>query len=266
MRLLTVSARVAGAPMQMIKDLNLDEGGLVTMLQAADGELRKAGVKDSTSVVWEAMAKAASQALPGARGKIPEWALPGGSTSPESLVHEMEHLVLDPAFDLIAGDKPGNHPVEAAMDEALSAGMAGYTDSVVEGAYEPSEKYLRGDAKTVGELLDYVKSAPISTKEKERIRNAAHAEMVRALGPYRDRSLDDDADLTEKITPNCRPDAMWITQISVIFLDGVVKRYAHWKGVMAEGMEDVWRRFVLHAKNELRKAVKAHTEIGADDL
>lgn len=243
--------------MQFIKDLNLDEGGLVPMLQAADDELRKMGIGDSSTIVWEAMARAAAKAMPGALEKIPKWAQPGGNTSPEALVHEMEHLVLDPAFDLISGEKPGNHPVEASMDEALTAGMAGYTDKIAEGGYEPSEKFLRGDAVTVGEVLDRIKSAPVSTKEKKRIRDAAHADLVRAFGPYRDRSLDADADAKERLTPNSRPDAPWITQISVVFLDGVVKRYEHWKNVMAEGMEDVWRRFVLNAKNELRKAVKA---------
>lgn len=254
MRLLTVSSRVAGAPMQFIKDLNLDEGGLVHMLQAADDELRKMGVQDSSTIVWEAMARAAAKAMPGALEKIPKWAQPGGNTSPEALVHEMEHLVLDPAFDLISGDKPGNHPVEASMDEALSAGMGGYTDSIAEGGYEPSEKFLRGDASTVGEALDRIKSAPVSTKEKKRIRDAAYSDLERALGKYRDKPLDEDANV--RVTQNCNPGAPWITQISVIFLDGVVKRYAHWKDVMAEGMEDVWRRFVLNAKNELRKAVK----------
>jgi hypothetical protein len=166
----------------------------------------------------------------------------------------MEHLVLDPAFDLIGGEKPGNHPVEAVMDEALSAGMAGYKDSVVEGAYEASERFIRGDAKTVGELLDRVKSAPVSTKEKKRIRDAVHAEMARALGPHRDMSLDESANV--ELTPNCRPGAELMLQCSVLFLDGVVKRYEHWKDVMAEGMEEVWRRFVLHAKNELRKVVR----------
>lgn len=263
MRLLTVSSRVAGAPMQFIKDLNLDEGGLVHMLQAADDELRKMGVRDSSTIVWEAMARAAAKAMPGALEKIPKWAQPGGNTSPEALVHEMEHLVLDPAFDLISGEKPGNHPVEASMDEALTAGMAGYTDEIAEGGYEPSEKFLRGDAATVGETLDRIKSAPVSTREKKRIRDAAYSDLERALGKYRDRPLDEDADLEQAVTPNCRRNAPWITQISVIFLDGVVKRYAHWKDVMAEGMEDVWRRFVLNAKNELRKAVKAQR---ADEL
>lgn len=245
--------------MQMIKDLNLDDGGLVLMLQAAESELRKARVPNFREIVWEAMAKAAGKALPGALERIPSWALPGGNTSPESLVHEMEHLVLDPAFDLIAGDKPGGHPVEASMDEALSAGMGGYVDELAEGGYEPSIPYLRGDsATTVGEVLDRIKSAPISTKEKKRIRDAAHAELVRTLGPYRDRSLDDDADAEERLSPNCHPGASWMMQITVVFLDGVVKRYAPWKDVLAEGMEDVWRRFVLNAKNELRKAVKAH--------
>lgn len=261
MRFATVSARVAGAPMQLIKDLNLDEGGLVHMVQAAEEELRGLGV-DGREAVWEAMARAAAKALPGALEKIPDWAQPGGNTSPQALVHEMEHLVLDPAFDLISGDSPGNHPVEASMDEALSAGMGGYVDSIAEGGYEPSEAFLRGGAQTVGEVLDRIKSAPVSTKEKKRIRDAAHAELERALGAYRDRALDEDADLEKAVTPNCRKNAPWITQISVVFLDGVVKRYAHWKNVMAEGMEDVWRRFVLHAKNELRKAVKRAKDDG----
>lgn len=256
MRLHVIASRVAGASMQMIKDLNLDEGGVVLMVQAADDELRKKGYRypEGPEIVWEALARAADKAVPGILEKIPDWAKPKGVSTPEALVHEMEHHVLDPAFDLISGDKPGNHPVEAAMDEAFAAGMQDYKTSITEAAYEPSEKFLRGDCKTVGEMVDYISNAPISKKEKEQIRNSVAWRMKKTFDKYRDKPLSEKANM--KLSENCREGAPWVTQISAMFLDGVVGKYEHWKGILAEGMEDVWRKFVLHAKNELRKAVK----------
>ena len=260
MRLCTIAFRVAGAPTQLIRDLNLDEVGLVIMIQTAQSELIERGYNGPQDLIWEAMTRAAEKAMPGVSKKLPKWALPAdsaysGGISVEFLVHEMEHLLFDPAFDLI-NNNPGHHPVESVMDEAFASGIAGDAE-VAEGAYQASkdflDKFLHGNTKTVGELLDYIKSSPISTKEKKRIRDAVYADIERTFGKYRGRLRAEEANIE---IPNCSNDASWSFKITAVFLDGTLKRYEPWKDLMTEEMEDTWRRFVLHARNEIRKVLK----------
>ena len=243
--LLLIACRVAavtvdaGAPTLLIEDLGLDEGGMKKMVE---------------QISWEALARAAENALPGALERIPDWAKPGGLADPESLLHEMEHLVFDPNFDLIGG-KSGHHPVEGAMDEAFSAGIRNL-DKLVGGAYDASESNLIGDSKTVKEALDRISTAPISTEEKKRIRDAAVSETRRLFADYLDKSVDEQAELDKPLVSGCRKGAPWGIQITVFFLNSVLKRYDSWKDLMAKGQEDVWRRFVLNVRNEFRKAAK----------
>lgn len=246
MDFLRIAARVAAVPVDagatdlLIEDHGLNEGGMEKMV---DG------------ISWEALAQAAERALPGSLDKMPDWAKPGGPAGPESLLHEFEHLVFDPNFDLKSG-KSGHHPVEGAMDEAFTAGIRNM-DKLVDGAYDASESHLIGDSKTVKEALDRIAGAPISTKEKKRVRDAAVDEARRLFADYLEKPLNEDAELDQPLVKGCHKAAPWSIQLTVSFLNSVLKRYDSWKELMAEGQEVIWRRFVLNVRNEYRKAQKA---------
>lgn len=255
MNLLLIAARIAtpttaGPTMDMVRGEKLDGDGPVMMYQEAEDQLSELGVtdwKEKEKLLEAAVFSAMEKSMPGSSKKVPK------SLHGQEILHEVDHLLYDPDFDLIGGTSSSGE-VESVMDEAFISAQGGYVDDVPEGAVEASYSLLVGESQTVSEALDRISSAPIGSPEKKRVFRAVVHEMKKTFEPYGDRLVEDDAD--QRITSSCSPHAPWGTQMVVAFMLACIKRYDTLKDLMSPGYEDVYRRFILNLKNELAKAVK----------
>jgi len=260
MNLARIAARIAipttaGPTLDMVRDENLDGGGGIILYQKADDELSAAGIKDwrqKEKILETAVFSALEKASPGASSKIPD------SIRGQVILHEVDHLLFEPTFDLIGGVS-GRGEVESAMDEAFISAKDGYTDDVPEGVIDPSYPLLVGDSETIAEALSNIAHATMSTPEKKQIHRAVVHEMNKVFGPYKDNLLEEDANLDKPLAAACPQDAPWGTQFVIVFMTACVRRYSTLKNLMADGQEDVYRKFILNLKNELAKAVKSAT-------
>lgn len=250
--------RVAGPTTVMLKDLGYFSSGVMDMLEKFEHEVVRAGGRDraeEAAMMSEAKAglvAAAEKEIPGFSANIKDGYQLG------FIWHEVEHKLLDPDFDIGQEKSEVRHPVESAMEEAIAAAMEGYSDSIAEAAYHPSAEFVVGDASTVGEALDRIRSAPMSSDARKKLRDAALNDARRLLKGSEDMNFDDESGLDKPVSSMMDETAPLDMQVTAAFLDSVVRRYKDHSQNMPEESEAKMRRIALRVKLLLQRIQKKY--------
>lgn len=257
MNLLAIAARVAGKPLLLMKDMGYDPQTLV--YNATEGlteaERKSGGKPDFESVgerVNRAMLKAWRDAgLPDKASTIQNRM----GDDPRNFVHELEHLIMDPDFDLKTGRSSSHSGVESVMEEVLSWGLADSADAdgkfiVADGAPD----YLYPGAKTVGEAVGAIASATISDPVRRKIRDSAVHRLRTVFKSVMGSPLEDGADEFAPLF-GLREGHSLGGVLAHAFTQHVESKYDDWKDLITEEREEGWRKFNLLLRKEMMKLV-----------
>lgn len=243
--------RMAGKPMLMMRDMGYNPKALV---YDATEQLTESGMK------WPEPEQKVNEAI------IRAWEKAGLSHDPDLdsrmkddprfVIHELEHLILDPDFSLGGGGSSSKHSkVESSMEEAFSWGLAGDIEEeavniVVAGAYE-----FLGLTKdmNVKDLLDKLGQAPIENPDRKNIRDSVvyslrkkfHAFAGELIGKPIGPKLAKELDFHDKLG--------FSQAVLDGFFRGVAGKYDDYKQVLTAEREEAWRKFNLHLTNEIKK-------------
>lgn len=257
MNLLAIAARVAGKSMLMMRDMGYNPQMLVYNAVQGIGERGKVepgGWEGVHGRVNEGILKAwADAGLPDNVGHVRSKRM---HDDPRNIIHELEHLIMDPDFDLDTGKSSSHSGVESVMEEVLGWGFSGDVDDdgkfiVADGAPD----YMYPGAKTVQEAVDAVAGAPVSSAARKAIRDSAVHRLKTLFKDVMGSALDDDAgEVLEKAVGMHNSTSLKYA-LAHAFTQHVESEYDDWKAVMTEEREDGWRKFNLLLKKEMMKLV-----------
>jgi hypothetical protein len=267
--LLRIAARVAataGKTMLMMRDMGYDPQMIVYNATEAISKQQKTQPGEWEGVharVNEAVLRAWKDAGlpdtgPHIRGKRMH-------DDPRNVIHELEHLILDPDFDLDSGKSASHSGVESVMEEVLSWGFSGAVED--DGKFivgDSAPDYLFPGAKTVAEALAAIAGATISSPERRKIRDSAVHRLKTVFKDVMGQSLKRRPSETGGQALRKRLEAVnaafGLSSANSLggalgqgFTQLVESKYGDWKQVMTEEREDGWRKFNLHLKAEMRK-------------
>jgi len=254
MNLVYIATRIAGKPMLMMREMGYDPKNLVydamESLDWSNGNDARKIYRQVNEAILRAWEKAGLQ-------KDPNLDLNNQmEDDPRSMIHELEHLILDPNFSLGNGGSSSKRSrVESLVEEALSFGFGGmmYDEEGMDIATSNAYSWLHlQDNMNVGDLIKMLAEAPISTAERKTIRDS----VVHGLkNKFSDRINDD---LSSNIGQDSekfelRPGLEIYYAVLNSFVRGVANKYEDYKQILEEELEEKWRKFNLHLKNEIKK-------------
>jgi len=172
--------------------------------------------------------------------------------TPSNFLHEIEHLVLDPNFDLRLQahkskltDSPSHHGIESMMEEVMTQRLfrfilpdeADCHDAIDNSIWFSHNSRLEND-----KLLDMISSAPMSNSTLENIRDSA---IYKTKQKYENGEINTSPDRPGVIEMN--------VQILIDFLMNALSKFDIWKEIISDEQEEKWRKFALNLRNEFKK-------------
>jgi len=252
MNLLKVAVRVAGGSLTMVRELN---DAPQSLINRAENFLIDSGLSyDDKNILLGEAIKAACKTSGFTTEEFPNY------DDPINFIHELEHLLLDPSFSLIEGKSKTLSFVDSYMDEAITwavqTGGGSKPDKEVLGTVSAvAGEYMYPGAESVSDAIGMIASEPIKSDSKKRIRKSAIHHLKTVFSDRLDASLDEN--VGEEFTKVYKMGSeypLWIA-VSHAFLSYVYSKYGDHLEFTSNEVEEKWKRFTLHLKNELRKRI-----------
>ena len=185
--------------------------------------------------------------------------------APRSFIHELEHKILDPDFDLSSSSEEGfrapstsHGPVESLMEEALSWGFRGKggigNDEKTGVAINAYDYIIKGHT-IVKDAIQGIAAAPMSNPTRKKIRESVVYSLKREFKNVMGKMLEDNIDKETAKMANTGEHTSYGFALSYRFVKLVETQFDAWKDILETTHEESWKRFNLNLKNELNKLV-----------